>query len=158
MGAAPLGEYEVVSTDVPFYGVYYGQAALPLPAESINYVTNDILKDCVVTNEENGKSYTGMIDEEKLHGKDPYEMYLSGATPILRIDNPNAPSDKELVIFRDSFGSSIAPLLAEGYSRITLVDTRYIVPEYVGEFVSFEGADVLFLYSALILNQSTSLK
>ena len=56
------------------------------------------------------------------------------------------------------FGSSMAPLLAEGYRKITLVDTRYIAPELLRNFVSFENADVLFLYSALILNQSSALR
>ena len=38
---------------------------------------------------------------------------------LLTVDNPNARTDRELVIFRDSFGSSLAPLLLEGYSRVT---------------------------------------
>ena len=56
------------------------------------------------------------------------------------------------------FGSSMAPLLVSDYSKVTLVDTRYIAPKLVGNFVDFEGADVLFLYSTLILNQSAALK
>ena len=62
------------------------------------------------------------------------------------------------MIFRDSYGSSLAPLLTEGYSRVTLVDIRYIHPDAIGEFVEFTDQDVLFAYSALILNSGRSLK
>ena len=72
--------------------------------------------------------------------------------------NPHARTDKKLVLFRDSFGSSIAPLLAGGYAQITLVDIRYIHPEQLGQFVDFENCDVLFLYSTLVLNHSGTLK
>ena len=85
-------------------------------------------------------------------------MFLSGPVSLLTIQNPNARSNRELVIFRDSFGSSLAPLLAEGYSEITLVDIRYLPSARVGQFVDFTGKDVLFLYSTQVLNNSEALK
>ena len=85
-------------------------------------------------------------------------MFLSGSLSLITIENPNATTDKELVIFRDSFGSSIAPLLVEGYAKITLVDIRYITSDLVGRFIDFENQDVLFLYSTLVLNNSVTLK
>ena len=74
------------------------------------------------------------------------------------MENPDAETDRELILFRDSFGSSIAPLLLHNYKKITLVDTRYVRPSLLGKLVDFEGADVLFLYSTLILNQSEALQ
>ena len=94
---------------------------------------------------------------EKAYGKDPYQMFLSGSISLMTIENPNATTDKELIIFRDSFGSSITPLLVEGYAKITLVDIRYIIPDRLGGFVNFEGSDVLFLYSTLVLNNSETI-
>lgn len=151
------GNYEEKTADVPFYGVYYGQSALPLKSDSISYLTNDVLESCTTYNIETEKT-TGVYDMEKLNSRDPYEMFLSGAVSVLYIENPNAKTDKELIAFRDSFGSSIIPLLAEGYSKITLIDTRYIASDLVGEYVEFEDQDVLFLYSTLILNSSAILK
>ena len=49
-------------------------------------------------------------------------------------------------------------MLLSGYSRITLVDIRYIQPDYLGQFIDFENCDVLFLYSSLVLNNSDTLK
>jgi hypothetical protein len=141
----------------PFYGVYYGQAALPMASDTIYYLTNDITDSCTVYNYETDK-YSDIYDMEKRDSNDPYEMFLSGASPLLMIENPNAETDKELVIFRDSFGSSIAPLFVEAYSKITLIDIRYITSDYLGSFITFNNQDVLFLYSTLVINNSTMLK
>ena len=95
---------------------------------------------------------------EKKSGKDPYEIFLSGPRSLITIENPNCKSDKELVIFRDSFGSSIAPLLSEGYAKITLVDIRYLPVERIGNYINFKDQDVLFLYSTSVLNHSETSK
>lgn len=157
MGAEVGAEYEEMSLEAPFYGVYYGQAALPLPPEKLTYLTNKTIEACTVYDYET-KEILPVYDMEKADGKDPYEMFLSGSKSLLVIENPKASSDKELIIFRDSFGSSIAPLLIEGYARITLVDIRYIAPAFLGQFIEFDGQDVLFLYSTLVLNNSETLK
>ena len=85
-------------------------------------------------------------------------MFFSGSLSLITINNPKALNDKNLVVFRDSFGSSIAPLLAMGYSKVTVVDIRYIQSSVLDRFVDFENSDVLFLYSTLVLNNSETLK
>lgn len=140
-----------------FKGVYYGQAALPMGAEEIYVMQNPALADCRVYNYETGE-YGSIYDLPKLSGNDPYDVYLSGAQALLRINNPNANSDKELILFRDSFGSSLAPLLLQNYKTITLVDIRYVSSQLIGNFLTFQNQDVLFAYSTLILNNSTTLK
>ena len=157
MGTELNLEYEEKTLEHPFYGVYHGQLALPLPAEEMNYLTNKMLEECVVYDYQNGKSI-GIYDMEKAYGKDPYEMFLSGALPLLTIENPDADTKKELILFRDSFGSSIAPLFAEGYAKITLVDIRYIHPDLLERYIEFDDQDVLFLYSTLVLNHGETIK
>ena len=88
-------------------------------------------------------------------------MFLSGAAAVLTVTNPNASEaakGRELILFRDSFGSSIAPLLIDCYETITLVDIRYIASEFLSQYVDFHGQDVLFLYSTTIINNSAMLK
>jgi hypothetical protein len=41
---------------------------------------------------------------------------------------------------------------------VTLVDIRYIQPQILNRFLSFEGCDVLFLYSTPVLNNSATIK
>ena len=85
-------------------------------------------------------------------------MFLSGSLPLVTITNPVAETDRELILFRDSFGSSMAPLLVSGYRKITLVDIRYLHPDLLERYIEFDGQDVLFLYSTLVLNHSETLK
>ena len=142
----------------PFYGVYYGQAALPLKPDSLTYLTGDLLDGCTVLDHETGKT-GGIYDLSELSSADPYEVYLYGAAALLSIENPSAQTNRELVIFRDSFGSSITPLLMKGYSKITLVDIRYVASDLLPQFVDFSSTtDVLFLYSTMVLNNATMLK
>ena len=154
---APLpGDYTRQAATDHFYGVYYGHAAIPMDPETLYLLENQLLSQCVVYGAQG--NVLEFYDESKLTGADPYEVYLSGNQPYLRIENPNATTDRELVIFRDSFGSSIAPLLLQGYKTVTLVDVRYINPELLGQFITFTDQDVLFLYSTLILNESATLR
>ena len=143
--------------DQPFYGVYYGQAALPMRPEAMYCLQNDVIAGCTVYNYETGKT-TSIYDMEKLSSRDLYDIYLSGAAALLEITNPAATTDRELVVFRDSFGSSLIPLLVKDYATVTVVDTRYIAADLLGQYLSFGNQDVLFLYSTLILNSSNSLK
>jgi len=141
----------------PFYGVYHGQAALPLPSEQLNYLTNDIIDSYTVFDYELNKEGP-VYDMEKADSNDPYSMFLSGTKSLLKITNSSVNTDKKLIIFRDSFGSSIAPLLAQGYSETYVVDIRYITSDILGNFIDFENSDVLFLYCATVMNNSIMLK
>lgn len=157
MGMTPVTDYEE-KTVGDFYGVYYGQSALPLDPDTIGYLTNEEIENCTVYNFEKDTT-TEVYDLPKYEeALDSYDIFLSGAVSLLEIDNPKGDKDKELVIFRDSFGSSIAPLLLSGYSKITVVDIRYIATDMVSQFVDFDNQDVLVLYSTMMINSSLTLK
>ena len=150
-------DYTLTALDRPFYGVYYGQAALPMEPETMYILESSLLEDCTVYDWESGT--TGAIyDMSKLESKDLYDVFLSGSRSLLTIENPAATTDRELVIFRDSFGSAIAPLLVQDYAKVTLVDIRYIQIDVLDRFLEFDDQDVLFLYSTLVLNNSSTIK
>lgn len=148
MGNGYGSDYEIIELPVEFYGAYYNQACIPARADKISYLSNDSIENCTIEYVENEK-LTKVYDLEKAYAKDPYEIYLSGAQAIVTIENDNSDSRKELIMFRDSFGSSLAPLFIESYSKITLVDIRYINIEKIEEFIDFNKQDVLFIYSTL---------
>lgn len=134
-----------------FFGTYYGQIPGDIKPDEMYIMTSDTLKKCTTYNYETNK-------ENKVYDmtntNDKYDIYLSGATPLIRIDNPVSKTNKELIMFRDSFGSSLAPLLVENYKTITLVDLRYINSSILDKYINFENQDVLFIYNSLILNQN----
>ena len=158
MGAERIGQCEKHDTGISFYGVYYGQAALPHAPESLFYLDNAVIRRLKVYNVETSSDIP-VYDLGAAAGRDPYEMFLGGARSIIRITNPNTAKKRRLIVFRDSFGSSIAPLIAAGYSEITLVDIRYISPSSLGKLIDFTKADdALFLYSASVINNSETIK
>ena len=156
MNANISKDYETIKiTD--FKGVYSGQFPISSENDEIKVLTNDTLKRCKVYNYET-KEYSGIYNLKKINSLDKYDVYLSGATPMLTIENPDYNGTKELIVFRDSYGSSLIPLLVTGYSKVTVVDTRYISPKLLNQYIEFKDQDVLFMYSTLIINNSTTLK
>lgn len=134
-----------------FYGTYYGQLGVKVLPDKMYILTNEIIENCTTYNYETNKISKVY---EQTNSADKYDIYLAGATPIISIENTNASTEKELLLFRDSFGSSIAPLLIESYRKITLIDVRYISSQLLDEYIKFDNQDVLFLYSTLVLNQN----
>ncbi len=157
LGVKLAGNRTAVSSSLPFYGVYYGQAALRMEADSITYLTSPVIEKMTAFDRQNSKDIP-IYDTERIEGKDPYETFLSGPLSLVTVENPNADTDRELIIFRDSFSSAIAPLLAEGYRKVTLVDIRYMNPDYACSMIDFGNKDILFLYSTAILNNSETIK
>ena len=133
----------------------YGKA--DFPTETITYLTSDAINNAVVDNYQD-ESFKGVYDTAKLNTTSQYDLFLSGPTPLTTIKNESAATDKRLIIFRDSFGSSLAPLLASEYKEIVLIDIRYVVSSTLSQFVDFEGADILFLFNDQIVNNATMLK
>ncbi len=159
MGVTLADEYAEQVLDRPYYGVYYGYAALPMQPDELRYLTNETLEGCTVYNYETGKSGPiYMTENDTLNSTSLYSLFLSGSVSLLTVKNPNAETDRELIVFRDSFASALAPLLAEGYAKITLADIRYLPAAQMGKLLDFSGSDVLFLYSTSVLNNSGTLK
>lgn len=149
--------YEEQTSSTPFFGAYAGQSARPLSPDTLHYLWNPQLSDYRVFDHQNQKEIP-IYDTRRFTGRDPYEAFLSGPLSYITIENPKASTTKELVIFRDSFASPLAPLLASGYQKITLLDIRYLPSKMLEHYIQFNDQDVLFLYSTSVLNHSETLK
>ena len=167
MGNQYNSTFTEVKADVEFRGVNSGHSALTSVYDDLYYLTNDTIENCKTVNLEkksNDVKYDESLERvynmEKLSSKDPYEVFLSGACAAITMENPANTSGKELVIFRDSYGSSIAPLMLDNYSKITLIDIRYVNIDFfdLRRLVNLKNADVLFLYSTTLINSSSTLK
>ncbi len=145
-------EFEKRAVDCEFYGNFADEYRGEVKPDELFYLTNDAIEN--LKTDENISIY----DFEKLKTSEPYEFFLSGNQSVVTIKNESAESDKRLVVFRDSFASSFAPLLSECYREIVLVDLRYIMSDMVGEYVDFENADVLFMYSTTLINSSLCMR
>ncbi len=140
----------------PFYGASYQKSPLFRKPESITYLTNETIKKIKAKHLEYGEQL--IYETNKLNSMDAYNVFLGGPSALIEIENPEASNEKELIIFRDSFASSLTPLLISEYQKITLIDLRYISMNQIRERINFDNKQVLFLYSTLIVNNSHLLK
>ena len=141
-----------------FFGLYAGQIALPTAPDILLYADIPGLKVSYLNEKtlqyESGPAY----DLERFTGVDPYDTFLRGPQPLIVLENESAP-ERELYLFRDSFGSSLAPLLTGSYSKITIIDLRYINLMLLDMFIDFApGSDVLFIYGSQIFNNPSVLQ
>ena len=108
-----------------FRGVYAGQSAVWQKSEDIVYLTwegYDKIKVKAI-----GGECDALYTVEKAEGSvDMYDVFLGGAVPLIFIENENAVNDATLFVFRDSYGSSMAPLLSAYFKNIVVIDFRYV--------------------------------
>lgn len=139
-----------------FYGATYSKSTLFTKPDKISYFSNNYTESALVTHLEYGNKE--VYDKEKIGKTDSYDIFLSGPSSLVKIENNNSITDKELIIFRDSFSSSLAPLLIPYYKSITLIDLRYIRDDFLKDKVDYREKDILILFSTLIVNKSNTLK
>lgn len=164
MNMQEIEKIEISQPFTPFYGVYYGESALPLDFDEIRYVTTKEIEKARVyrvnqkTKElEEGKMYYEEVVDDKL--TDSYDLFLGGASTITVIENELATTDKSLYLFSDSYGRSLAPLLLSNYKRIVIYDVRYIKTSKALEKVEVEeNSDVIFAYSISSIDVSSNIQ
>lgn len=99
------------------------------------------------------KEYDSMYFREFLDVKDKYSSFLGQNSPIVTVENENAKSNKSLLIIKDSYAHSVVPFLTKEYSKVTMIDLRYIKTDFQ-MFVSIEDYDqILFLYNVITLSE-----
>lgn len=138
----------------PFRGGYHDQSALYPPPEALTYRTNDVIDSLTLYDYATGTT-SGVYLPKKFDSDTPYDFFMDGLQGLQRIDNPSAATEDELIVFRDSFGSSILPLIAQAYRTVYVVDIRTVSPATLGSVIDVSGKDVLLLYSTTVLNTKT---
>jgi hypothetical protein len=128
LGIEPVSREAFTVESYDFYGSYYRKAGLWLTEPDMLEVwRNARLDSAAVTLNAgpNERKLTGVYDPEKLkEGEvDRYAAYLYSNNGLTVIDLPDG-NGKTLMILKDSFGNSIAPLFAMNYSRVIMIDTR----------------------------------
>lgn len=123
----PASDFTVEKYD--FYGSYYRKAGLwSTPPDTLEVWRTPALDNAKVTIGYGAASvtHTGVYDSEKLlPGEvDRYAAYLYSNNAVTIIENPEG-NGGSVMIVKDSFGNSIAPLFSATYSTVVMLDTRY---------------------------------
>ena len=91
------------------------------------------------------EKHSGMYFMEYLEKKDKYSVFFGTNQPMITIRTGN--EGGRLLIFKDSYAHCLVPFLAEHYSEITMLDTRYIQIPYTEIVDPAEYDVILFVYN-----------
>lgn len=135
-----LGEGTTVSKS--FFGTLYSSSGIHwLEPDTIeHYVSGE---GVTVENGQSGE-IGGLYVAEKLEEKDKYSHFLGGNNPLYIVRNPNAATEKKLLVVRDSFSDSLAPFLSQTYGEIHLIDLRYYRTS-IAAYAEMMGMDEIFV-------------
>lgn len=130
-GVTPVSRDEFTVSSYDFYGSYYRKAGLWATDPDELQIWRSPKLDAMTVTIGEGKGavvHSGVYDEDKLvPGEvDRYAAYLYSNNALTVIENPEG-NGKGLMIVKDSFGNSIAPLFAMNYSTVVMIDTRYYI-------------------------------
>ena len=113
-------------------------------------LTIDAPNDCkvTVTFSDDDTVYHSLFFEAHLSEYDWYPVFLDGNHPITVIENERAEKDAPvLLLVKDSFGNSLAPLLVPSYRTIVMVDPRYSKQSISALAEEYGAEELLFCYS-----------
>lgn len=135
-----LGEKETVSEE--FYGTLYSTSGVHWlePDQIDRYVPGD---GVTVENPQTGE-IGGLYVDSFLAEKDKYASFMGGNNPLYIVRNPDAATDRKLLVVRDSYSDSLAPFLSQTFAEVHLLDLRYYKTS-VAQYAADSGVDAIFL-------------
>ena len=103
------------------------------------------------------ESFSGFYAYDKLDSANPYEVFLGGNDPVLRIST-TADTNRTLLVLKDSYANCFIPFLADSYKTICVIDPRYSANSIDTILSDTEYTDLLVLYNTNTLSQDDSLQ
>lgn len=102
------------------------------------------------------KEYDSLYVREYLEKKDKYSSFTGSNVPIVTIET-DVDNDKSLLIIKDSYAHALVPFLSKHYSKITMVDMRYINVDLNRIIDLKEYKQVLFMYNVISFSEETNI-
>lgn len=151
LGITPIDDSTLKKDSYPdFYGTTYSSSGFWLtPPDNIEIWNNPKNSDknisVKITEGANIKTSGSMYFTDHLKEDDKYPVFIDGNHALTEITNSNAKNGTILLI-KDSFSHSLAPFLAENYSKVVLVDMRYYKESVSDLVTTYNPEQVVVLY------------
>ncbi len=148
--SVPMDLFDVEHASHDFRGSLYSKVIYDgVEADTIDIYTYPDGPNVTGVSVFDGQQWTehdGLYYREYLDRKDKYSTFLGQNQPIVTITT-DCPTDSSLILFKDSYAHSLAPFLALHYSKITLVDLRYLNSSFENYVDLSEYSQALFCYN-----------
>lgn len=160
--ATPLSSFDIEHASTDFRGTLYSKTL-------DDGVTPDIIDYYHFNGENNGlkltindgmevKEYDSLYFREYLDVKDKYSSFMGTNSPMMTITSEGNPNGQSILIFKDSYAHSFIPFLTNHYSKITILDMRYINAGYSTLVDVSEYDSVLVLYNAITFSEDSNIR
>lgn len=101
--------------------------------------------------------YDSLYVRSFLDVKDKYSSFTGSNAPIVTIET-DVDNGKSLLMVKDSYAHSLVPFLSKHYSKITMVDMRYINTD-LSKFIDVDSyQQTLFMFNAISFSSDIHLK
>lgn len=156
----PLSEFDIEEASDDFHGTLFSKTLDDsVTADVIHYYhpKNENLKLTLQINDgESVKEYDSFYFRDFLEVKDKYSSFMGSNSPLMTVTtNNDGPS---LLIFKDSYAHCFIPFLANHYSKITVLDMRYINMGYKSLVDITEYDSALILYNAITFSEDKDIR
>ncbi|MCM1544308.1 MAG: DHHW family protein [Ruminococcus sp.] len=110
----------------------------------------------VVSFESSGKKTSTLFEKDKLGQKNQYEIFLGGNYDKVIIST-SAVTANTLLVFKDSYANCMLPMLTPYFSKIVVIDPRYISDSVSAIMKEYKFTHLLFIYNVNTFIADTSL-
>lgn len=110
----------------------------------------------VVDFESSSKKSSTVFQSEKLNQKNQYEVFLGGNYDKVVIST-NVDTDKQLLVFKDSYANCMIPMLTQYFSKIVMIDPRYFSGKLSDVLKEYDFTHAAFIYNLNTFLGDTSL-
>ncbi len=101
--------------------------------------------------------YDSMYVRSYLDVKDKYSSFTGSNAPIVTIET-DVNNGKNLLLIKDSYAHSLVPFLSKHYSKITMVDMRYISTDLNNLIDIGEYQQAMFMFNAVSFSTDLHVK
>lgn len=151
----PLDKYQKV-TLYGFVGTLYGYTRSSIllnnPEKFIYYKPKNEVKVTQYDSYFQDPTETELFLQPKNLDTSSYYMVFGSDERIVHVNNPSCKNSRNLVIFKDSYGNALLPVLANSFENIYMCDIRYFDVNAVDFAKEVKCTDMLFAmctYSAV---------
>lgn len=110
----------------------------------------------IVHFESSGEKTASMFFEDKLEQKNQYELFLGGNYDKVVISTVST-DNKNLLLIKDSYANCMIPMLTPYFSKIVVIDPRYLTDSLDSIIKENEFTHMLYLYNLNTLLEDNSL-
>ena len=155
--APSLDEYTIYPVSTTFEGTLSSKSGSHSALDTVEImVPKSGIEYYVTYNSDNNTNICSLYNRAALDVKDHYTVFFGGN--YSRVDiTTTANTERNLLVFKDSYANCMIQFLYPYFDRITMIDPRYYYDNVEHVITSQSITDVLFLYNADTFLGDTSL-